>query len=258
MSAAELEPVSDRDTVSGIHAHLRRLILDGHLLPGSSLSQVQLARSLGVSRTPLREAIRRLQEEGLIVAEVNHRARVVGLNPDELETLYATRILLSVLGLSVSMPRFTATDLKLLERALGDMHQASRDDNVEAWELAHHQFHERLASHANPSLRTAIDRLLDRSDLYRRVGLKIDPHRWTASDDDHVALLEACRRGDSQEAVEILARHSARTALTVMAQQLPEREPATIRSALQLALGQRPANGRHVRGFSRGARPKVV
>ena len=195
MSAAELEPVSDRDTVSGVHAHLRRLILDGHLQPGSTLSQVQLARSLGVSRTPLREAIRRLQEEGLIVAEVNHRARVVGLNPDELETLYATRILLSVLGLSVSMPRFTSRDLTSLERALADMHQASHDDNVEAWELAHHQFHERLHSHANPSLRTAINRLLDRSDLYRRVGLKIDPHRWTASDEDHIALLAACRPG---------------------------------------------------------------
>jgi DNA-binding GntR family transcriptional regulator len=255
VSAAELEPVSDRDTVSGIHAHLRRLILDGQLPPGSTLSQVQLARSLGVSRTPLREAIRRLQEEGLIVAEVNHRARVVGLNPDELETLYATRILLSVLGLSVSMPRFTTTDLKSLERALADMHQASRDDNVEAWELAHHQFHERLHSHANPSLRTAINRLLDRSDLYRRVGLKIDPHRWTASDEDHMALLDACQRGDTAGATEILARHSARTALTVMAQQLPEREPATIRGALQLALGQRPGNGpRDDHGVRRGPR----
>jgi DNA-binding GntR family transcriptional regulator len=236
----------ERDTVSGIHARLRRLILDGHLPPGSSLSQVQLAQSLGVSRTPLREAIRRLQEEGLIVAEVNHRARVVGLNPDELETLYATRILLSVLGLLVSMPRFTPTDIKVLERALADMHQASEDDNVEAWEQAHHKFHEHLAAHANPSLRASIARLLDRSDLYRRVGLKIDPHRWAASDEDHIALLAACRRGESDRAAEILARHSARTALTVMAQQLPEREPATIRSALQLALGMRELESKPV------------
>jgi hypothetical protein len=98
---------------------------------------------------------------------------------------------------------------------------------------------QRSAAHANPSLRASIARLLDRSDLYRRVGLKIDPHRWAASDEDHIALLAAFRRGESDRAVEILARHSARTALTVMAQQLPEREPATIRSALQLALGIR-------------------
>jgi DNA-binding GntR family transcriptional regulator len=198
-----------------------------------------LAQSLGVSRTPLREAIRRLQEEGLIVAEVNHRARVIGLNPDELETLYATRILLSVLGLTVSMPKFTVEDVETLERAVADMHRASAEDNVEAWEQAHHFFHQRLACHANPTLRASIDRLLDRSDLYRRLGLKIDPHRWAASDEDHIALLEAARRGDIDAATEVLARHSARTALTVMAQQVPEREPATIRSALKLVLGSR-------------------
>jgi DNA-binding GntR family transcriptional regulator len=225
------------DTVSGIHARLRRLILDGEFPPGSTLSQVQLAQSLGVSRTPLREALRRLQEEGLIVAEVNRRARVVGLDPDELETLYATRILLSALGLSVSVPNFSPSDIKVLERALADMHQASELDDVEAWEQAHHVFHERLACHANASLRASIDRVLERSDLYRRLGLKIDPHRWAASDDDHTALLDACRRKDRQSAIEILARHSARTALTMMAQHLPEREPATIRNALQVVLG---------------------
>jgi DNA-binding GntR family transcriptional regulator len=152
------------------------------------------------------------------------------------------------------MPRFTSTDLKSLERALSDMHQASRDDNVEAWERAHHEFHERLRSHANQSLRSAINRLLDRSDLYRRVGLKIDPHRWTASNEDHIALLDACRRGDTADATEVLTRHSARTALIVMAQQLPEREPATIRGALQLALGQRPVDRRDANGLRRGPR----
>jgi DNA-binding GntR family transcriptional regulator len=246
LSTAELELASDPDTVSGIHAHLRRLILDGHFPPGSTLSQVQLAQTLGISRTPLREALRRLQEEGLIVAQVNRRARVVGLDANELETLYATRILLSALGLSVTMPRFTAGDFKVLERALADMHQASEDDNIEGWEQAHHHFHERLAIHANPSLRESINRLVDRSDLYRRVGLKIDPHRWPASDEDHVRLLEACRQGDRDRAVEILARHSARTALTVMAQQLPEHEPATIRSALQIVLGLHAPEQKHV------------
>jgi DNA-binding GntR family transcriptional regulator len=100
-------------------------------------------------------------------------------------------------------------------------------------------FHERLAVHANPSLRASIARLLYRSDLYRRVGLKIDPHRWAASDEDQVVLLAACQCRDSGRAVEILAGHSARAALTVMARQLPEREPATVPRALQLALGLR-------------------
>lgn len=59
-----------------LHARLRKMILNGTIPPGSMLSQVKLAETLGVSRIPLREALRMLQEEGLVEAEHNQRARV--------------------------------------------------------------------------------------------------------------------------------------------------------------------------------------
>ena len=72
-----------------IHAYLRELIASGVLPPGTELKQTELARAFAVSRTPLREAFRMLQEEGLISAEPNQRSRVLGFDPEELELLYA-------------------------------------------------------------------------------------------------------------------------------------------------------------------------
>jgi DNA-binding GntR family transcriptional regulator len=89
-----------RQAIPHVHAYLRECILDGTLTPGTKLSQVSLARQLGISRTPLREVLRMLQEEGLVEIEPNQRTRVAGLDPQELDDVYASRILFETLALS--------------------------------------------------------------------------------------------------------------------------------------------------------------
>ena len=74
-----------RQAIPHVHAYLRACILDGTLKPGTKLSQVSLAAQLGISRTPLREVLRMLQEEGLVEIEPNQRTRVAGLDPQELD-----------------------------------------------------------------------------------------------------------------------------------------------------------------------------
>src|ERR1039457_7156674 len=69
-----------RQAIPHVHAYLRECILDGTLPPGTKLSQVSLAAQLGISRTPLREVLRMLQEEGLVEIEPNQRTRVAGLD----------------------------------------------------------------------------------------------------------------------------------------------------------------------------------
>ena len=78
-----------RQTSVEVHAYLREHIIAGTLPPGIELKQAELARLFAVSRAPLREAFRMLQEEGLVSGEPNRRSRVVGLDPDQLELLYA-------------------------------------------------------------------------------------------------------------------------------------------------------------------------
>jgi DNA-binding GntR family transcriptional regulator len=80
-----------RQAIPALHAYLRECVLDGTLTPGTKLSQVALADQLGVSRTPLREVLRMLQEEGLVEIEPNQRTRVAGLDPQELDEIYACR-----------------------------------------------------------------------------------------------------------------------------------------------------------------------
>src|SRR5580658_10315144 len=97
-----------RQAIPHVHAYLRECILDGTLPPGTKLSQVSLAAQLGISRTPLREVLRMLQEEGLVEIEPNQRTRVAGLDPAELDDIYASRILLETLALSMTIGHFGA------------------------------------------------------------------------------------------------------------------------------------------------------
>src|SRR4051794_18504990 len=93
---------SDSPAAAGARAELRRLIMDGTLLPGTVLPQVQLALRLGISRTPLREAMRMLQEEGLVEAPPQKRARVALLDPTHVEAVYVQRIMYECAGVLAS------------------------------------------------------------------------------------------------------------------------------------------------------------
>src|SRR5215510_8930246 len=97
-------------TVNDIHLALRRLILEGTFAPGTVLSQIQLVKRLDVGRTPLREALRMLQQEGLIVAARNKRPRITSFDPEVIEAGFAQSILIASLAARVSVPRLTAED----------------------------------------------------------------------------------------------------------------------------------------------------
>src|SRR6266480_7515632 len=104
-----------------VHDRLRRAILRGEFDPKVPLSQVKLAARLGVSRTPLREALRMLQREGLIDSEPNRRVRVAALSVADLEQLYAARVVIDALTLRLSVPRFSDEDLMEMEQCLRTM-----------------------------------------------------------------------------------------------------------------------------------------
>ena len=115
-----------RQAIPVLHAYLRECVLDGTLTPGTKLSQVALAEQLGVSRTPLREVLRMLQEEGLVEIEPNQRTRVAGLDPAELDDVYASRILLETLALSMTLEQFTPDRQRETKRMLTAMRQAAK------------------------------------------------------------------------------------------------------------------------------------
>ena len=124
-------------TAGSLHEHLRRLILDGAIPNGASISQVELAERLGVSRTPLREAIKMLQAEGIVQADHGRRTRVTALDVGDIDTVYGTRVLMEGAGVLVMVPLLDRARINELAEAVQEMRKHASDPNAEVWARAH-------------------------------------------------------------------------------------------------------------------------
>ncbi len=238
MALQSVDASEGRIVIAHVHTYLRQQILDGAIPPGTILSQVQLAQQLGVSRTPLREALRLLQEERLVLAEHNHRVRVADINLEELESLYASRIMLEPLALALTIPRFTEADFDALAQSLADMSDASAQHDGDAWEAANGRFHELLVVHAEERMRASIKRSIEASERYCRIKFQSIPNARDIAEAEHAAIFASCCDRNADSAVELLARHLARSSLVIIAHVDPEYEPTAVRTALRLVAGK--------------------
>ncbi len=230
---------SERDSTVGqnvelVHLRLRDMILRGELPTEVPLSQVQLAQQLGVSRTPLREALRLLQHEGLVVGEPRQRVHITGFSLVDLEQLYAARIALEALGIRLTIPRLTSSDLQALEQELSQIERYSMIEDYERWRVPHRAFHRGLVAHAGDRLVGLIAQLSDHAERYRRVYTLDTPGAWAVGTKEHRSIFDACVAGDAAAAADRLARHYTRVALSVIAMVAPEHEPTVVRAALRM------------------------
>ncbi|MCL4455685.1 MAG: GntR family transcriptional regulator [Deinococcus sp.] len=189
------------DTISGV---LREAISKGLLKAGEPLKGDDLARQLGVSRIPVREALRQLASEGLVTYYPNRGAVVAALTPEEIREIYQIRKALEAHALQESIRQLSPTILKKAKEAL----EASRRANDEAeWGQLDIQFHEALYSLENrPRLAKMIDNLLNTVDRYWHIyGLNHKQRR--VFDREHKQILEACLQKNSKQAVALLQAH---------------------------------------------------
>lgn len=200
--------------------------------PGTWISQVQLAKRFGVSRGPIREALRLLEREGLIETAVNQRSKVSAFSIDDLEQLYAARIAVEGLGIASSVPRFTQADLNELGGLLETLDALAGKD-VQGWDTTHRAFHAALVKHAGARLVGMLDELYDHAERYRRVYIAGDPRAWSVGAAEHRQIVDACTARDSRLAAGLLARHLSRTALAGLTLMAPEHEPALLRTAVR-------------------------
>jgi DNA-binding GntR family transcriptional regulator len=224
---------NNRGIVLEVYQSLRTMILNGSLPPGAIINQKELAKELGVSRTPLREVVRMLQNEGLIVAELNQRARVATFLPLTLDAFYAQRILVEMLGVRLTIPQLQESELVALRQTLQAMEHA-KDSNT--WEEHHRRFHALLVSHSNGHLQTSLRNFNEKSEFYRRIyGQTVSFQRaGRVAQIEHSAILEAVEKNLPELAAQRLASHLARTALDLLTGTNSEYEPLTIQMALQI------------------------
>ena len=229
---------------------LRARILQGTLAPGTELSQVQLARELGVSTTPLREALRRLEAEDLVEARRNRRPRVPAFDVTDVDTLYCSRVLVESLATSLAVPNMTTEDIAVLRTTLDEMGEAARRNDRAAWDVLHTTFHMALVAGCSEPMRRQIDSLMARSDRYRRMSIAATDAaggRATGAA-EHAAIVDACEAGDPRRAALLLAQHLARSALVVVAHFAPDTDPLGVRRALQMVMSWAGDSDRPTRG----------
>src|SRR3954452_21737818 len=191
------------------YTRVRGLILSGELAPGAVLPQAALAQTIGISTTPLREALRRLKQEGLVELDAHRDARVRPLDATEARDLLELRRSLDPLAASLAAQRRTDTDVDDLRAALDGLESLSASPSIAQLE-SHHRFHAAIhrASH-NALLVQTLDGLWVKTDRYRRHGLEAG--RSDAERDaravEHRQLVEAVRDGDGDTAAELMRRH---------------------------------------------------
>jgi DNA-binding GntR family transcriptional regulator len=195
-------PSDDR---SEPYEKIKSAILSGELQPGQQLVETALATWCGVSRTPVREALRRLQQDGLIY-RTERGMSVRERSPEEILDIYETRLVLEALAGRVAADRRTQYDLRTLHHLLERGRDVKASDSAGMVD-ANQRFHSAVwrATH-NDSL---ID-LLDRLNLHvaRYPGTTLSsPGRWKEAQGEHEALIVAIERRDGDAAHEIALQH---------------------------------------------------
>lgn len=223
-----------RQTSVEVHGHLRQLIISGTLPPGTIVKQAELARIFAVSRTPLREAFRMLQEEGLISAEPNQRSKVLGLDVGELELLYAARITLECLGVRLTAGRLTRAESRDAVATTREMERTFRADDLAGFAVAHRRFHRLMVGRCGASVLRTLTSYAEQSERYIRVDQTAHREAFAARMLEHAGILDAVRDGDPPRAVSAMANHLAGTARRVTADLAPGRSTAAVDAAVHL------------------------
>jgi len=204
--------------VGSAYEAIRRRILDNVYPPGHQALEGDLADELGISRTPVREALIRLANEGLVEVVPRHGMRVLPVSPADMREIYVVLTALESAAAELLAKRRPAdAELKPLVDATRDMARALKADDLDAWAAADERFHQGLVELAgNRSLQDAVSRLGDRVHRARMFTLRLRP-KPVNSTREHMAMLDRIRSGDAAGAVDVNRAHRERATRELLA-----------------------------------------
>ncbi|MFI5611386.1 GntR family transcriptional regulator [Amycolatopsis sp. NPDC051903] len=182
---------------------LRERILSGRLRPGDRLVERELADGLGVSRVPVREAIRSLEAEGFVVVESPRRVVVRTLARVDVEELFDVRESLESLAAGLAATRAGQSDLRRLERLLADAARAAARGDAARTTVLNSRFHDEIVAIAGNTLLTTLLAPLEG----RLRWLTSQNEHWSDLHEEHHRLVEAIASGDAARAREYAAEH---------------------------------------------------
>ena len=194
---------------------LREAILKGDLKPGERLMELQLASKLGVSRTPIREAIRMLEQEGLAVTTPRKGAEVAKMTLKDMEDVLEIRDALDELAVRIACQKISDEQLRQLEDMKELFEKSTQTGNVKKIAEADVTFHDVIyEATGNPKLVTLLNNLREQVYRYRVEYIK-DPKNYPTLIAEHEAILESLKNRDVKNAVVAMHVHVANQAEAV-------------------------------------------
>lgn len=204
---ASVAPIENVTLWERVYAHLRDEILANRLPPGSVLSEVPLAASLGVSRGPIREALGRLASEGLVTIRPRRGAIVSTLSHEEFLQAYQVRESLETLAIRLAVPRFSDEELARIDELVQEQAAAVDHDEIDAFFVLNNTFHQMFVdASGNAPLQDMYRQLIGHMGRYqmRSLALRGTVRRSVA---EHRAIARACRARDPERAERLLRNH---------------------------------------------------
>jgi DNA-binding GntR family transcriptional regulator len=205
---------------------IRASIIGGELAPGELYSVADLAETLEVSRTPVREALIELATRGMVRFERNRGVRILGTSINDLEQIFEIRLMLEVPAARQAVARMLPDDVKALRGHLASMERAAEAGDVDRLWVHDRQFHRALMiASGNRRLAEYVDNLRDMV-LVRGVTTAGRARSLDAIVDEHRAILERVEAGDADGTGSAVRAHIEQTARLLIAQEQGLLEPA--------------------------------
>ncbi|HEX6939643.1 MAG TPA: GntR family transcriptional regulator [Longimicrobiales bacterium] len=200
-----------RTLADQVYHVVRRRILERTLRPGEFVREQELSSALGVSRTPVREALGRLASEGFLERIPHHGFRVPSDSLAELLELYPIVSALEIVASRLALPRLDAEDIEALEACNRRLRGALHGDDLETASEINHEFHDIICEKSGN--RRLIDMLRDLRSQVARLEARCYSSREQSerSVREHDEIIRLVERGEFEEAVEVVRRNMVRT-----------------------------------------------
>ncbi len=195
---------------------LREAIRTGKLKPGERLMEIQLSEELGVSRTPVREAIRKLEQEGYIVMMPRRGAYVANMSIRDVNEIFEIRTALESLSNGLAAERITAEELETLQRLLVQIGRYIKEGDMDRIVETDIKFHDLLyQASRNQRLEGIISNLREQLTRFRTLSMSY-PGRLEATLEEHRAMVDAIAQGNMEAAQQAAERHMERSEQALM------------------------------------------
>lgn len=186
---------------------LRKAIITGELQPGERLMETQLGEKLGVSRTPIREAIRKLELEGLVVMVPRKGAQVAQFTEKDIQDVLEVRAALEALACKLTCKNMDDRVLLKLQLVIKEYEYAAEQGDIETMIQKDVEFHEAIFNATqNDKLVQLFNNLREQVHRYRIAYMKNTSQSETVNA-EHIEILEALKEGNEERVAELAAQH---------------------------------------------------